>query len=145
MVLRSVGLRRLLHWPSMKWLLVAIAALALCASGADKKKKPLDVAVVSVKVVRDGTDVTVDGRVRATAEKPILDLVLEFDFLAFGKQVVTTQRVAIDEHTLEDGDEAAFHAATAYPPNAIQILVKAYASGDRSLSVANPGPFPIEN
>ena len=129
----------------MKWLLVAIAALALCASGADKKKKSLDVAVVSVKAVRDGTDVTVDGRVRATAEKPILDLVLEFDFLASGKQVVTTQRVAIDEHALEDGDEAAFHAAAAYPPNAIQILVKAYAKGDRALSVANPGPFSIEN
>jgi hypothetical protein len=128
----------------MKWLLVALAALALCASGADKKK-PLDVAVLSVKVVHDGSDVTVDGRVRATAEKPILDLVLEFHFLASGKQVVTTQRVAIDEHTLEDGDEAAFHAAAAYPPNAIQILVKAYAKGDRALSVANPGPFPIED
>ena len=129
----------------MKWLLVAVAALALCASGADNKKKPSDVEVLLVKAVHDGADVTVDGRLRATAEKPIHGLVLEFDFLAAGQEVATTRRVAIDEPTLRKGDEAAFHAATPYPRNAIQILVRAYSSGDRLLSVANPGPFPIEN
>jgi hypothetical protein len=129
----------------MKLLLVALAALALCASPADKKKKPPDVQVLLVKAVHDGADITVDGRVRATAEKPIVDLVLAFDFLASGKQVITTRKVAVDEPTLENGDEAAFHAATTYPRNAVEILVRAYISGDRELTVANPGPFPIEN
>jgi len=132
----------------MKGLLVAIALLALCASGADRKKSS-DVEVLLFKAVHDGTEVTVDGSVRATAEKPIQDLTLEFEFLASGKQVVTTRRVAVDEPTLEKGDEAAFHAATTYPQNAIQIRVRAYSSGRTGagleLVVANPGPFPIEN
>ena len=129
----------------MKLLLVALAALALCASPADKKKKSPDVQILLVKAVHDGADITVDGRVRATAEKPIVDLVLSFDFLASGKQVITTRKVAVDEPTLENGDEAAFHAATTYPRNAVEILVRAYVGGDRELIVANPGPFPIEN
>jgi hypothetical protein len=132
----------------MRWLLVVIAVLALCASGADKKKSSA-VEVLLFKAVHDGADVTVDGRVRATAEKPIQNLVLEFEFLASGKQVVTTRKVAIDEPTLENGDEAAFHAATTYPRNAIQIRVRAYAGGDANggleVILANPGPFPIEN
>jgi hypothetical protein len=132
----------------MRWLLVAIAALALCASGADKKKSS-EVEIVLFQAVHDGSDITVDGSVRSVVEKPIQDLVLEFEFLASGKQVVTTRRVAVDEPTLQKGDEAAFHAATAYPQNAIQILVRAYAGGGNSggleLIVANPGPYPIEN
>jgi hypothetical protein len=128
----------------MRLLLVLLAALALCASPADKKKKSSDVEVLLFKAVHDGTDVTVDGRVRATAEKPIQDLEIGFDFLASGKQVVTARKVAIDEPSLENGDEAAFHASTTYPRNAIQILVRAYR-GDMELVVANPGPFPIEN
>jgi hypothetical protein len=140
--------RRLLHSVSMRWLLVGIAVWALCASGADKKKKS-EVEVLQLKAVHDGADVTVDGRVRSTAEKPIQNLVLEFEFLASGKQVVTTRRIAIDEPTLDKGDEAAFHAATTYPTNAIQVRVRAYISGDISsgleATVANPGPFPIEN
>jgi hypothetical protein len=129
----------------MKVLLVALAALALCASPADKKKKSSDVEILLVKAVHDGTDVTVDGRLRATADKPLLDVVLEFVFLASGKQVVTTRTTAIDEPSLENGDEAAFHAATSFPRNAIQVLVRASAGGGRELIVDNPGPFPIEN
>jgi len=129
----------------MKLLLVALAALALCASPADKKKKSSDVEILALKAVHDGTDVTLDGRVRATADKPLLDLVLEFEFQASGKQVVTTRTAPIDEAALENGDEAAFHAATAYPRNAVEILVRASAGGGRELIVDNPGPFPIEN
>lgn len=128
----------------MRWLLVAMAALALCTSGADKKKSS-EVEVLLVKAVHDGTEVTVDGRVRATAEKPIVGLELEFAFLASGKQVLITRKLTIDEPTLENGDEAAFHAVTTYPRNAIEILVRAYIGGNHELIVANPGPFPIEN
>jgi hypothetical protein len=128
----------------MRLLLVALAALALCASPADKKKKSSEVEVLLFKAVHDGVEVTVDGRVRATADRPIQDMTLGFDFLAAGKQVVSTRSVAVDESTLENGDEAAFHATTSYPRNAIQILVRAYR-GDMELTVANPGPFPIEN
>jgi hypothetical protein len=132
----------------MKGFLVAIALLALCASGADKKKSS-ECEITLFKAVHDGADVTVDGSVRATAERPIQDLTLEFEFLASGKQVVTTRRVGVDEPTLQKGDEAAFHAATTYPQNAIQIRVRAYSSGGSGggleLIVANPGPYPIEN
>jgi hypothetical protein len=127
----------------MRLLLVVLAALALYAFPADKKKNAA-VEVLTVKALHDGTDVTVDGRVRATADKPIVDLLLGFEFLASGKQVITTRKVAIDEPSLENGDEAAFHASTTYPRNAIQILIRAYR-GDMELVVSNPGPFPIEN
>jgi len=53
----------------------------------------------------------VDGRVRNSGEKPIKQLMLVFDFMAPGKQVITTQKGAIDEELLAPGQEAVSNGA----------------------------------
>jgi hypothetical protein len=129
----------------MKLALIALSVLCLCASGADKKKKPPDVQVVELKVRKDGSRVTVDGRVRATGLKPLRGLILSFDFIASGNAVMTTKQAPIDEEVLNPGDEAAIHAETEYPARSIEYRVRAYQQGDKELVVANPGPYPILN
>lgn len=124
-------------------MLIALGILCLCASGADKKKKPPDVQILDVKVRREVDRVTVDVLVRAIGEKPIHDLVLAFDFMASGKSVMATKQAGVDEETLKPGDEASIHAQTEYPTRSIEYKVRAFQQGDRELVVANPGPYPI--
>ncbi len=132
----------------MKWLLVVFAILCLGASGAQdrkkKKEKPPDVQIMELKIKRVEAEVTLDGRVRATGEKPVENLILVFEFLKSNKAVASSRRVTTDDPVLEPGDDTVFHAATTYPMDATECRVRAYLSGDRELSVANPGPFPIE-
>ena len=127
----------------MRFFPVALVLLCLCAGAADKKKKPPDIQVLEIKARRDGSLVTIDGRLRATGEKPVSRLVLSFDFLASGHSVIVTKKAGIDEDTLQTGDEAPFHVETNCPPKAIEIGVSAFKNGNVELSVENPGPYPI--
>jgi hypothetical protein len=127
----------------MKCIVLALVVLCLSASGADKKKKPPDVQIVEIQVKREGVQVTLDGRVRATAEKPLIELSLAFEFRGPGKVVLTSKTATIDEMTLEPGDEASFHAATGCPQKAVDYIIKAYTQDYREINVANPGPYPI--
>ncbi len=133
----------MIHCSFMKLALVALCVFCLCVSGADKKKKPPDVQVIEMKVRREGDRVTVDGRVRATGEKPIRRLVLALDFLASGSTPISTRRAEVDEDTLNPGDEGSVHAEASYPTNSLRYLVRAYGGDGRELEVANPGPYPI--
>ncbi len=127
----------------MRFVAFAALALCLCAHGADKKKKPPDIQVLEVKARREGNMVTIDGRLRATGEKPISRLVLSFDFLGDGRAVLVTKKAGIDEDTLETGDEAPFHVETDCPAKAFEFNMNAFKNGGAELSVANAGPHPI--
>jgi hypothetical protein len=127
----------------MKCLVLALAFLCLSASGADKKKKPPDVQIVEIAVKRDGTQVTLDGRVRVTAEKPVIELSLAFEFRGPGKVVLTSKSTQLDEVSLEPGEETSFHAAAECPAKAVDYIVKAYSQDYRELNLANPGPYQI--
>ncbi|MBZ5724907.1 MAG: hypothetical protein LAP87_07910 [Acidobacteriia bacterium] len=130
----------------MRALFVAFLSVALCASAAYQKdhKKPPDVQILEAKVRRIEQKITLDGRLRATGEKPVQGLVIFFDFLSAEGQPLTSQRTGIDEEVLASGEEAAFHAETAAPPGAVKCRIRAFDEHERELRVANSGPFIIE-
>ncbi|MSV28235.1 MAG: hypothetical protein EXQ52_05755 [Bryobacterales bacterium] len=120
--------------------------LALSVLGADKKKapKPPDVEVLEASAHRSDGKITLVGRVRNSGVKPIQGLVLVFDFMAPGRQVVTTQRGGVDEEVLNVTEEASFHMQLNEPPRAVEFRVNAVDEAGRDLRVDKPGPFPIE-
>jgi len=124
--------------------LVILLSAALCASGADKKRKPPDVEVTDAAGRRSEGSVTIEGHVRNTGEKPIKGMVLLFDFMASGRAVITTQKIALDDEILEPGKESAFRVQTTDPVRAVEFQLNAVDESGRDLRVAKAGPFPIE-
>ncbi len=123
-----------------------LLVLALSLLGADKKKapKPPDIEVLEAAAHRSDGKISLVGRVRNSSLRPIQGLVLVFDFMAPGRQVVTTQKGGIEEEVLDAGGEASFHMELNEPPRAVEFQVNAVDEGGRDLRVAKPGPFPIE-
>jgi hypothetical protein len=119
-------------------------ALAVGLIAAEKKRKPPEVQILEASAHRGESNISVDGRLRNSGEKPIKELTLLFDFMAPGRQVITTQKGAIDEEVLEPGAEAAFHMELNAPPRSVEFQINAEDGSGRDLRVANPGPFTIE-
>jgi hypothetical protein len=129
----------------MKATSIALLALTLIAAGAQQKpKKAADVQILETKAVRETTRITVDGKVRVTADKPLHGLVIVFDFRSPEKEVVTTQKAIIDEDTLETGREGVFHSEMADAARAVKYTIRAFDMHEKELRIANGGPFPIE-
>ena len=123
---------------------ILILALVTGLPAADKKPKPPDIQVLEVSAHRGERKVSLEGRVRNTGEKPIKKLTLLFNFMAPGRQVITTQKGEIDEEILPRGEEATFHMELNDPPRSVEFSVDAADGSSRELRVGNPGPFPIE-
>ena len=123
---------------------ILVLALAVVSTAAERKKKPPDVEVVEASAHRGEIKVSVDGRIRNSGEKPIKQLMLVFDFMAPGRQVITTQKAPIDEELLEPGKEAVFHMELNAPPRSVEFQINASDGAGRELRVAKSGPFPIE-
>ena len=129
----------------MKTLRVILAlSLVVASLAAEKKKKPPDLEILEASAHRGESQVSVDGRVRNSGEKPIKSLTLLFDFLSPGKQVVATEKGTIDEEVLQPGQEAAFHMEANTPPGSVAFQIGAADGSGRELRVAKAGPFPIE-
>jgi hypothetical protein len=126
-------------------LLAAVAlALSLLAAAAAQKKKAPDVRIMETKALRDGPRITVDGKVKVTADKQLRGLVIVFDFRSPEKEVLTSQKTVIDEGALEAGREGAYHAEMADEVRAVNYTIRAFDSHEKELNVANPGPYVIE-
>jgi hypothetical protein len=129
----------------MKVSSIALLLFALCTAAAlQKSKRSTDVEVLETKAVREPTRITVDGKVRVTAEKPLHGLVVYFDFRSPEKEVVTTQKAVITEETVQAGYEGAFHSEMADAARAVRYTIRVFDNHDKELRVANTGPFPIE-
>ena len=128
----------------MKQALLFLAILGLSLSGADKKKKPPDVTILEATARRNVGLIALDGRVRNTGEKPIRGLILLFDFMAPGKQVISTEKGPVEDEELAPGKESSFHLETNAPPRSVQIQLNAVDHAGRDLRVANAGPFAID-
>src|SRR5437870_12445598 len=129
----------------MKFLGVAILSISLLSVAiAQKQKKPPDMQIVETKAVRETTKITVDGKVKVTAEKPLRGLEIVFDFRSPEKEVVTSQKTTIQDDTMETGREGAFHAEMVDAVRAVAYTVRAFDMHEKELRIANPGPYVVE-
>jgi hypothetical protein len=97
---------------------VLLVALATLSAAADRKRnqappKPAEIEIVEITARRGDGRVSLDGRVKNTGERAAVGMVLYFDFMAPGRQVVTTKRGDLEIETLEPGEEAEFHVYAA--------------------------------
>ena len=123
----------------------ALAVSLLTVAAAQKQKKPPDVQIVETKAVRESTTkISVDGKVKVTAEKPLRGLVIVFDFRSPEKEVVTSQKAIIQEDTMESGREGVYHAEMMDAVRAVNYTIRAFDFHEKELRVANPGPFVVE-
>jgi hypothetical protein len=127
----------------LAFVLCVLSLGALAAQQSQKGKRP-DVQVLEAKARRIENNVSVDGKVKVTAEKPLKGLVLAFDFLDHDNAILTTEKEEISDDILNAGDTPSFHAETFNPPGSIKFKMRAYDGSDKELRIANPGPFIIE-
>jgi hypothetical protein len=124
---------------------IVVLCLALFAAAAQQNaKKGSNVQILETKAVREGANISVDGKVRVVGEKSLRGLVIIFDFRSPEKEVVTSQRAIIDEGTMESGREGVFHSEMADSARAVRYTVRAFDMHDKELRVDNPGPYPVE-
>jgi hypothetical protein len=125
----------------------ALAPLLVLGAGDKKRKEPLAPRVEVLELTAKSTaerTVEIDGRVRNCGEKPIQDLVLRFKVLSPDQEVLSTQKGEISPNVLEPGEEAEFHWQMRDHARAVAVRVEASGRNEDLLSVAKPGPYPIE-
>ena len=123
---------------------VSIAALLFFASFAAMAQKKADVQILESKAVREGSKISVDGKVKVVGDRSLKGLILIFDFRSPEKEVVTSQKAVIDEDTVESGYEGAFHSEMADSARAVRYTVRVFDMHEKELKIANPGPYPVE-
>ncbi len=130
----------------VKCALVLSAALAISLA-QQKKARPAprgpDLLILDLKVQRDATHVTVDGKVRVGPAKALKDITLIFEFFAPGGELLTKQQIQVTENEMGPGEETTFHGQTLSPPRAVRVKVDAEADG-RYVRIDKPGPYVIE-
>jgi hypothetical protein len=127
---------------------VLLLTLASFSTAAERKRKdppkPPEIQILEIAALRGEGRVSLDGRVRNSGERPAAGVILIFDFMAPGRQVITTKRGSLETEKLEPGEEAEFHVYVAEPARAVEIRVQAEDGSGRELKVARAGPHPIE-
>jgi len=127
---------------------VIFLTVSFCVSGADvqkrKKDKPPDIEVLEARGRRVENNIRIDGRVRNAGDKLIQGLVLQFDFMDSDHNLLTSQKSAIEDESLDSGKEAAFHVELNAPPRSIEFQITAVDETDRELRVIKAGPFVID-
>ena len=115
----------------------------------DKKRKgeqpkPPDLTMVQVTCLRSEGEIVIDGRVKNTGGKPLVNVDLLIDFMAPGKQVITTKRGPVESDMLAPQDEAEFHLRINDYVRAVQIQFNAEQRDKGDLRVEKMGPYAIE-
>lgn len=124
-----------------------LLSLATMLYPAEKKRnlpKPPDLEVVEAVARRLEGQISIDGRVRNCGEKPLNKLKLFFDFMAPGRQVITTKNSEIEDGILEPGSESEFHLRLVDPVRAVEFRINAEEGSGHELRVDKNGPFPVE-
>jgi hypothetical protein len=122
-----------------------VLCLALFAATAQQQaRKGANVRILETRAVREGANISVDGKVRVIGEKSLRGLLIIFDFRSPEKEVVTSQRAVIDEDTLTPGREGVFHSEMADSARAVRYTIRAFDMHEKELRVDNPGPYPVE-
>ena len=129
----------------MRFLIAALVLVSLAVPGLpQKQKKPADVSVLETKAKRDEGKIQIDVRVKASGEKMLRGLTVVFDLMSPEKNVVGSLRAALDDGSVEPGQERDTTAETSEHVRAVQYKIRAFDGAERELRIANDGPFPIE-
>ena len=123
---------------------LALATLLCAAQQKRKPSRPGEVEVVQVSAQRAQGLLAIDGLVRNCGERSIQGLTLVFHLMAPGREVVTSQKGAIEEQVLEPGAEAEFHWQLRDPVRAVSVQIQATDGSGQELPVRKPGPYPVE-
>ena len=131
----------------MRRALFLLIIVAMCLSGAQKRRKGPkrpDLEIAQISSHRGEEQISIDGKLRNTGERTFKGVNLFFDFMAPGKQHLTTQSAPVEEEVIEPGAGSAFRVALDSPPRAVEFLISAQDGDGRDLTISNPGPFVIE-
>jgi len=128
-------------------MLASLAALAtLCPGQAQKRKYPPPpaITILEITVQRTRGLITVDGRLRSLAARPLQGLHLLLEFLASDNMVITRQRGAVEPDPLEPGEETEFRWQMRDHARAVSVRIQATEASGQEIIVKNSGPFYIE-
>ena len=131
----------------MRRVFAVLLGASLLLAAADQKRKqgkPPDLHVLEMTARRLDGVIALDARIRNSGVKPISGLVLLFDFMAPGRQVITTQKTTIDEEPLEPGAETMLRLKMNDAVRAVRYRISAADRAGRDLRLSNSGPFTIE-
>ena len=124
--------------------LLILASLLFSQNKKRKPPKPPDLQILKVDARRTDAGISIDGKVKNTGEKPQIGIVLLIDFLAPGKEVLTTKNGPVEADELAPGEESDFRLQINDQIRAVHIRFNAEDKDKRDLRVENAGPFTIE-
>ncbi len=127
--------------------LLAAPLLLACPAWPQKKKqppKPSDLEILKVSSVRQEGSISYEADLKITGEKPIAGLVLRIDFFESRGDLLTMQKIAVDEETIPPGTEKHFSFQGKDVPRAVNFRIGAIDGRNRDLSVARPGPYLLD-
>lgn len=134
------------HPPSRRAILWLPALATFCSAQPQKRKSPPPPAVQIIELAAHRSQglVTIDGRLRSLAARPLegLELVLEFE-TTDGK-VITRQRGAIEPDPLPPGEDAEFRWQMRDHVRAVSFRILAAERAGREVIVRNAGPHYID-
>ena len=125
----------------------ALLALAtLCFALPQKRKSPPPPAIAIVEIVARRSErlLTIDGRLRNLADRPLQGLELVLEFETTDGKVITRQRGAVEPDPLEPGEEAEFRWQMRDHARAVSFRIQAVERTGREIIVKNAGPHFID-
>lgn len=123
---------------------LVIASLLYPQSNKGKKPRASEAEVAKIEVRRDGEAVLLDGTIRNTGMRPLLKVVLSFEFYAPNRESLAVQNGPVDADVIGPGEEAEFHLQARYPARAVEIRLEARDKDKRDLNLDRGGPYAIE-
>jgi len=121
-----------------------LLAVGLAGAAKKDKKKPFEIQVLETTARRSDGIIAVDARVRNVGERSIEELILVFDIMAAGEQVISTQKTPVDNELLESGAETSVHVQMRDAVRAVSYRVNATDRAGHDMNVLKSGPYVIE-
>ena len=127
-------------------MLAAVATLgARALLGAQKKqqRKP-DLELVKIDSVRQEGGIVFEGDIKVTGEKAFVGLVMRFEFYDSGGELLTIQKIQIEEATILPAEKKHFQVQGRDVPRAVRYTVSASDLGGKELLLGRNGPYPLD-
>ena len=129
-------------------LAIALTVLLLVPSPAlpqrKKPPRPPDIEILKMSSSRQEGTIRYDGALKVTADHPLNGLVLQLHFLDTQGVLLSIQKLAIEEGTVQPGDEKQISVQGNDVPRAVSFRIEVADRTGRDLSAKGGGPFPLD-